>query len=183
MGIRAVTNVHRRAVFLDRDGVLNRAIVREGKPYPPRSVAELQIMPDALEALTALKAAGFLLIGITNQPDVARGLQRREVVETINAALLATLPLTDIFVCYHDDRDHCDCRKPLPGLLLQAARKYGVTLSDSIMIGDRWRDVEAGRRAGCGTVLLDYGYAERQAENPPDCTVDSLSEAAVWILR
>jgi D-glycero-D-manno-heptose 1,7-bisphosphate phosphatase len=178
-----VTNVPRRAVFLDRDGVLNRAIVREGKPYPPRSLAELQILPDAQNTLTALKAAGFLLIGVTNQPDVARGTQRREVVEAINAALLATLPLADILVCYHDDPDHCDCRKPLPGLLLQAASRYGVTLSASVMIGDRWRDVEAGRRAGCRTVLLDSDYAERKAENPPDCTVRSLSEAAAWILQ
>jgi D-glycero-D-manno-heptose 1,7-bisphosphate phosphatase len=131
----------------------------------------------------ALKAAGFLLIGVTNQPDVARGTQRREVVEAINAALLATLPLADILVCYHDDRDRCDCRKPLPGLLLQAASRYGVTLSASIMIGDRWRDVEAGRRAGCRTVLLDCGYAERKAKSPPDCTIRSLSEAAAWILQ
>ncbi len=183
MGVGTVTNIPSRAVFLDRDGVLNRAIVREGKPYPPRSLAESQILPDARDTLTALKAAGFLLIGVTNQPDVARGTQRREVVEAINAALLAALPLADILVCYHDDRDNCDCRKPLPGLLLQAASKYGVTLSASIMIGDRWRDVEAGRRAGCRTVLLDYGYEERKAESPPDCTVRLLSEAAAWILQ
>jgi D-glycero-D-manno-heptose 1,7-bisphosphate phosphatase len=178
-----VTNVPNRAVFLDRDGVLNRAIVREGKPYPPHSLAELQILPQAQDTLTVLRAAGFLLIGITNQPDVARGTQRREVVEAINATLLAALPLTDILVCYHDDGDHCDCRKPRPGLLLQAAGKYAVTLSASFMIGDRWRDVEAGRRAGCRTILLDSGYKERPAESPPDCIVHSLAEAAAWILR
>lgn len=172
-----------QAVFLDRDGVLNRAVVREGKPYPPASLSELHILPGTADALVALQAAGFLLIGITNQPDVARGSQRREVVEAINAVLLAALPLAEILVCYHDDRDRCVCRKPQPGLLFQAAATYGIDLPSSFMIGDRWRDVEAGRRAGCRTVLLDYGYGERRAESPPDCTVSSLPEAAAWILH
>ena len=170
------------AVFLDRDGVLNRAIVRNGKPYPPATLAELQILPAAPDALVALQAAGFLLIGVTNQPDVARGTQQREVVEAINAALLAVLPLSEILVCYHDDQDRCSCRKPRPGLLLQAATRYAIELSSSFMIGDRWRDVEAGRRAGCRTVLLDCGYEERAAQSPPDCTVHSLPEATAWIL-
>ena len=178
-----MTAAARQAVFLDRDGVLNQALVRHGKPYPPASLAELQIVPDAPEALAALQAAGFLLIGVTNQPDVARGTQRREVVEAINAALLATLPLAEILVCYHDDGDGCACRKPQPGLLLQAAATYAIDLPSSFMVGDRWRDVEVGRRVGCRTVLLDYGYRERSPESPPDCTVRSLSEAAWWILR
>jgi len=152
-----MTTAARQAVFLDRDGVLNQALVRHGKPYPPASLAELQIVPEAPEALAALQAAGFLLLGVTNQPDVARGTQRREVVEAINAALLATLPLAEILVCYHDDGDGCACRKPQPGLLLQAATRYCLTLPASFMIGDRWRDVEVGRRVGCRTVWLDYG--------------------------
>ncbi len=177
-----MTRPGRSAAFLDRDGVLNRAIVRNGKPYSPASLAEFQILPDALPALQALKASGFLLIGATNQPEVVRGTQRREVVETMNEALLAALPLDDILVCYHDDGDGCACRKPLPGLLLQAAARYTIDLSASFMIGDRWRDVDAGRRAGCATVLIDYGYDERKAEKPPDYTAHSLSEAAAWIL-
>ncbi len=177
-----MTKPSRRAVFLDRDGVLNRAIVQNGKPYPPASLAELVIFPDALKSLSALKERGFLLIGVTNQPDVARGTQHRRVVEAINAALLAALPLQEIYVCYHDDRDGCLCRKPLPGLLMQAAAKYSIALPFSFMIGDRWRDVEAGHRADCATILIDHGYEEKKAENPPDSTVHSLSEAAAWIL-
>lgn len=173
-----------KAVFLDRDGVLNRAMIRDGNPYPPDTLAELQILSDAPGALRALSAAGFLLIGVTNQPDVARGTQRREVVEAINAALLATLPLHEILVCYHDDRDGCDCRKPLPGLLLQAAATHAIDLSSSFMIGDRWKDVETGRRAGCATVLIEYGYAETGPDrHRPDHVVHSLSEAAERILN
>ena len=174
----------RTAAFLDRDGVLNRAVVRNGRPYPPATLAELQILPDAPRALQALKAAGLLLIGITNQPDVARGTQRRDVVEAINAALLAALPLDDMLVCYHDDGDACDCRKPRPGLLIQAATKHGIDLASSFMIGDRWKDVEAGRRAGCTAILIDYGYAESGPDGcSPDRAVRSLSEAAAWILN
>jgi D-glycero-D-manno-heptose 1,7-bisphosphate phosphatase len=172
----------RRAVFLDRDGVLNRAIVRNGRPYPPATPAELEIVPGAAEALAALRSAGFLLIGATNQPDVVRGTQRREAVEAINAALMAALPLDDLLVCYHDDGDGCRCRKPAPGLLLEAAGRYSIDLAGSFMVGDRWRDVEAGRQAGCATVFIDCGYSERAPEVGPDLTVRSLAEAAVWIL-
>jgi len=173
----------RRATFLDRDGVLNRAIVRNGTPYPPRGLAELEIVPDAPTALADLRAAGFLLIGITNQPDVTRGTQRREVVEAINGVLLAALPLDEILVCYHDDRDECDCRKPLPGLLNQAAARWAIDLSSSFVVGDRWKDIEAGRRAGCATVLIGHGYAEAEPWYLPDYRASSLSEAASWILR
>jgi D-glycero-D-manno-heptose 1,7-bisphosphate phosphatase len=183
MGVSTVTQNAHRAVFCDRDGVLNRAIMKAGKPYPPTSLAELQIMPDALPTLTILKNAGFLLLGVTNQPDVARGTQSREVVEAINSTLLRTLPLSEILVCYHDDGDGCVCRKPQPGLLLQAAAHYGIRLSDSFLIGDRWRDVEAGQRAGCKTVLLDYGYSERKSEQPADCIVASLADAVTWIMQ
>ncbi len=174
----------RRAVFLDRDGVLNRAIVRNGKPYPPAALRELEIVPDAPAALRALKAAGSLLIGVTNQPDVARGTQRREVVDAINAALLAGLPLDEMLVCYHDDGDGCACRKPSPGLLIEAAARHGIDLSGSFMIGDRWKDIEAGRRAGCATILIGHGYAEAgPGGGPPDYTAHSLADAAAWILN
>jgi D-glycero-D-manno-heptose 1,7-bisphosphate phosphatase len=183
MGIGAVTrNVRRRAIFLDRDGVLNRAIVRNGKPYPPASLAELEILPGVPEALAMLKDAGFLLIGATNQPDVARGVQSQEVVESINAALMDALPLLEISVCYHDDSAPCECRKPRPGLLLYATQSYGIDRSASFMVGDRWRDIEAGRRAGCRTILLDYHYDEQEPSDPPDCRVLSLLEAIPWIL-
>jgi transaldolase len=172
----------RRAVFLDRDGVLNRAIVRDGKPYPPASVSELEVLPGVPDALARLRAAGFRLIVVTNQPDVARGAQTREIVEAMHAELLIRgLPIDSFRVCYHDDGDGCDCRKPKPGLLVSAARDEGVDLATSFMVGDRWRDVEAGRRAGCGTVFIDGGYAEAE-RSQPDVRVRSLVEAADWIL-
>lgn len=174
----------RRAAFLDRDGVLNRAPVKDGRPTSPATLAGLEVLPDVPEALRALKAAGLLLIAVTNQPDVARGRQRREVADAINAALCAALPLDDLLACFHDDADDCDCRKPRPGLLTRAAARHGIDLATSYMIGDRWRDVEAGRRAGCTAILIERGYAERGPGGPgPHRTVRSLAEAAEWILE
>jgi len=178
-----VSGPRRRATFLDRDGVLNRTVVRNGYPGPPAALAELEVPPDVPGALARLKSAGLLLVAVTNQPDVARGTQQRDVVDSINMALRAALPLDDMLVCYHDDRDGCDCRKPQPGLLVQAAARHGIDLSASFMVGDRWKDVEAGRRAGCASILIDHGYPEGGRDRcSPDRTVRSLSEAAAWIL-
>lgn len=173
----------RPAVFLDRDGVINRAIVREGKPYPPSSVQELEILPQVASALLDLKAQGFALFIITNQPDVARGAQTRHTIEAMHETLASSLPIDDIFVCYHDDADECVCRKPKRGLLLEAQREHNIDLSRSFVVGDRWRDIDAGHNAGCQTVLIDYGYRERKPAKPPEATVRSLREAADWILR
>ena len=169
----------RPAVFLDRDGVVNRAIVRNRKPYPPASVDELVILEGVPEALRRLKAAGFALVVVTNQPDVARGTTPRATVEAINDALGRALPIDEFRVCYHDDRDDCACRKPAPGLLLQAPV---YPMADSVMVGDRWKDIEAGRRAGvAAAILVDAGYDERSASDP-DLRVPSLSDAVDWIL-
>lgn len=170
-----------QAVFLDRDGVLNRVIVRDGRPYPPASVEELEVLPGVEQALRRLKRAGFRLIVVTNQPDVATGRQRREVVEAIHARLRQAMPLDDIRVCYHVDEDGCTCRKPKPGLLLEAARAWQVDLAQSVLVGDRWRDIEAGKAAGCQTILLRNGYEERQPR-APDAVVASLLEASEVIL-
>jgi D-sedoheptulose 7-phosphate isomerase len=172
----------RPAVFLDRDGVLNRAAVRDGKPLPPPGIEEFELLPDVASSLLDLKAHGFALFVITNQPDVARGTQTRAAVERIHQMLSSSLPIDDIFVCYHDDADQCACRKPLPGLLFEAQRKHNVDLSRSFFVGDRWRDIDAGHAAGCKTVLIDYGYRERKPAQPPEATVRSLREAADWIL-
>lgn len=178
MGIHTLKQ---RAVFLDRDGVINRAIVREGKPYPPADLSELEILPGVPEALKRLHEAGFRLIVVTNQPDVARGAQTRAAVEAMHAALLAHgLPIDSFRVCYHDNANQCNCRKPAPGLLLAAAQEENIDLSASFMIGDRWRDVEAGRRAGCATLFVDYHYAEPE-QSQPDARVKSLAEAVEWI--
>jgi D-sedoheptulose 7-phosphate isomerase len=173
----------RPAVFLDRDGVLNRAVVRDGKPFPPPSdVEELELLPDVASSLRDLKAHGFSLFVITNQPDVARGTCTRESVEALHQTLASSLPIDDIFVCYHDDNDHCACRKPKPGLLFEAQRKHNIDLEGSFMVGDRWRDIDAGHSAGCKTILIDYGYRERKSAQPPEATVRSLREAADWII-
>ena len=174
--------VSARAVFLDRDGVLNAAVVRDGRPYPPQRVDELVILPGVRAALDELRRAGFVLLVVTNQPDVARGAQTREVVEAIHARLRAELPLDAIYCCYHDDADACACRKPAPGLLLDGARAFGVDLAASFMVGDRWRDIEAGAAAGCRTVFVDHQYRERQPR-AFDARVASLSEASAWILE
>lgn len=171
----------RRAVFIDRDGVINRAEVREGKPYPPADLAVMELLPGVPAALQALHAAGWMLIVVTNQPDVARGTTARSVVEAINEHLYQTLPLDEIRTCYHDAEDGCKCRKPLPGALLAAAQEHYIDLGRSFMVGDRWRDVEAGQRAGCMTVFIDYGYSEKQPELF-DYRVKSLQEAATIIL-
>ena len=170
-----------RAVFLDRDGVLNRAIVRDGRPYPPATLEAFEILPGVFEAVRKLSDAGFLLIGATNQPDVSRGTQRREVIEAMNSQLLDKMPITTILVCYEDGED-CPRRKPNPGLLLEAAEMYRIDLARSFMVGDRWRDVEAGRRAGCRTVFIDLGYAERRPQPDADYTASNLLDAAHWIL-
>ena len=172
----------RRAVFLDRDGVINESIVRNGKPYPPTHLNEVRLVAAATESLKQLKECGFLLIVVTNQPDVRRGTTPKQTVEQIHAALQSQLPIDDFFVCYHDDEDRCQCRKPLPGLLLEAARKHGINIGQSLLIGDRWRDIEAGVAAGCRTVLIDYGYKEQKSKHLPDATVFSLAEAVNWIV-
>jgi D-glycero-D-manno-heptose 1,7-bisphosphate phosphatase len=171
----------RPAVFLDRDGVLNAPCVVGGRPFPPASVDALRVLPGAREAVLRLRSAGFAIVVVTNQPDVARGTQTQEAVEAINAALAAQISIDAFKVCYHDDADECSCRKPKPGLLEQAAADMRLDLSRSFMIGDRWRDIEAGRRAGCRTILIDWRYGEPQAEQP-DARVASLAEAADWIL-
>jgi D-sedoheptulose 7-phosphate isomerase len=173
----------RRAVFLDRDGVINRAFVRDGKPFPPPTQQELEVLPGVPEALHELKSHGYELLVVTNQPDVGRGKQSREALDAMHRALRASLPLDDILVCCHTDQDKCDCRKPLPGMLLEAARKHNIDLASSFMVGDRWRDVDAGYNAGCRTILIDYGYSERPPDREPDLRVSSLREAADWIIR
>jgi D-glycero-D-manno-heptose 1,7-bisphosphate phosphatase len=179
--VNLISNNSLRAVFLDRDGVLNRVLIREGKPYPPHNLAEVEILPGVQEALLALKAAGFILITVSNQPDVARGTLKREVVNSINHYLGERLPIDRFIMCFHDSSDECVCRKPKPGMLLEGAQEFNIDLSRSYMVGDRWRDVDAGKNAGCKTIFIDYGYDEPQPESF-DFVAVSLHEAAKLIL-
>ena len=169
--------MRRAAVFLDRDGVINRPIIRSGKPYSPGSLGQLEVLPGVGEALASLSAHGYCLVVVTNQPDVARGLISRADVDAMNDWLLASLPLQAVLTCVHDEADRCDCRKPLPGLITRAAKELRLDCSASYLIGDRWRDIEAGRRAGCKTFFVDCGY-EEQAPETFDFRVSSLLHAS-----
>lgn len=184
MAETGVTPGKHPAVFLDRDGVINRALEHGKKPYPPSSLAEFEILPGVAEACAKLKAAGFLLVVATNQPDVGRGTMRQAAVEAIHAFMCSRLPIDRVEVCYHpgQGQSHCDCRKPRPGMLLRAARDLDIDLRRSWMIGDRWRDIDCGHAAGCGTIFIDRGYAE-ELRQMPDFRVPGLPEAAEIILR
>ncbi len=173
--------MRRRAVFLDRDGVINRAPVRDGVPHSPGSFEALELLPQVAASLDALRAYGYALIVVTNQPDVARGRSSRAAVEQMHARLRRNLRLDAILTCYHDNADDCDCRKPRAGLLLRAAAELAIDLPASFMIGDRWRDIEAGRSAGCCTFFVDYDYRETRPALF-DYRVESLAEATDIIL-
>lgn len=170
-----------RAVFLDRDGVINRAVVKERRPFPPASLDQFELLPGVIDAVARLKAAGFCIIVVTNQPDVATGVQQRQVVEAMHDWIRRELQVDDIKVCYHMDQDNCRCRKPRPGMLQEAARERSLDLPSSFMIGDRWRDIAAGQAAGCKTLLIKRDYDERTPD-APNAVVDSLLEATDLIL-
>jgi D-glycero-D-manno-heptose 1,7-bisphosphate phosphatase len=171
-----------KAVFLDRDGVINANLVRDGKPVAPTTLDEFRIFPDAAAAAQRLKDAGFLLIVVTNQPDVTTGRTPKATMEAMHAEIRRLMPIDDFMICFHTDADNCDCRKPKPGLIFDAATKHGIDLASSTMIGDRWRDVLAGQAAGCRTIRIDHGMAEDRP-SAPERTVKSLTEAAVYILH
>ena len=164
------------AVFLDRDGVLNRPVVREGKPYPPQSVADFEVYPEAAAAVRKLRGMGFVVCVVTNQPDVARGAQTLAEIEAMHRRLRYEAGIEHFYICLHDDADRCDCRKPKPGLLTRAAADLGILLAGSYMIGDRWRDVDCGRAAGCRTIFIDRGYSE-SLRAQPDFRAGDLGEA------
>ncbi|MEQ8345873.1 MAG: transaldolase [Sneathiellaceae bacterium] len=169
----------KRAVFLDRDGVLNRAFLVGGKPMPPPDLSAFEINPGVAEACARLRDAGWLLIVATNQPDVAKGTQRREVVEAMHDRLRAELPLDAIKVCWEQDGPACTCYKPKPGMLLEAARDFDIDLDASVMVGDRWRDIGAGQNAGCYTILVNHGWPEPRLKVPDALCADLLQAADI----
>jgi D-glycero-D-manno-heptose 1,7-bisphosphate phosphatase len=176
-----VTNVRRPAVFLDRDGVLNKSVFRDGVSSPPNSLDDFELLPGVREAVGQLKGAGYVLVVVTNQPDIARATQDRSVVDAINAVVQRELGVDAILVCPHDDVDDCACRKPKPGLLLEAMERFDLDPDRSVMVGDRWRDVAAGRAAGCRTVQVGSLDEGGQSVAPTARCVD-LADAASWIL-
>ena len=167
----------KKSVFLDRDGVINKAYIKDGLPQSPNSLNELKILPGVRESIIKLKKLNFICLMVTNQPDVSRKKIDKNSVIQMNNFLKNEIALDDIFVCYHDDSDNCNCRKPKPGLLLQAGKKWDVDLKKSFMIGDRWRDIQAGEKVGCKTIFLDYKYNEKKPKKP-DFVSDSLLNAS-----
>ncbi len=170
----------KKAVFLDRDGVINKAFIKDGLPLSPNSLDELEILPGVKESVLRLKKLNFICLVVTNQPDVSRGKINKNTVIKMNNFLKKEIKLDDIFVCYHDDKDNCNCRKPKPGLLLQASKQWDVNLKKSFIIGDRWRDIQAGEKVGCKTIFLDCKYKETKPEKP-DFITDTLLNATYII--
>ena len=167
----------KKSVFLDRDGVINKVYIKDGLPRSPNSSNELKILPGVRESIIKLKKLNFICLMVTNQPNVSRKKIDKNSVIQMNNFLKNEIALDDIFVCYHDDSDNCNCRKPKPGLLLQAGKKWDVDFKKSFMIGDRWRDIQAGEKVGCKTIFLDYKYNEKKPKKP-DFVSDSLLNAA-----
>lgn len=178
MGIRPLS----AAVFLDRDGVINRITVAKGVPHPPSALKEFVFLPRVEAACRRLERAGLKLAVVTNQPDVARGTQTRLRVTAMNARVKARLPVKGVLTCFHDNADGCLCRKPKPGLLRLAAKRWRLDLKRSFMVGDRWSDVEAGRAAGCRSILIKKSYSQA-GRCRPDWTARDLAGAAEIILR
>jgi len=169
-----------KAVFLDRDGVINRPIIKNGRSYGPTKLKDFRLFPKVKNSIKSLKKKGYKVFIVTNQPDVSRGKIKKEIVIEMHKYLLSRVKPDDIFVCYHDDHDYCKCRKPKPGLLLDAAKKWNIDLKNSYIIGDRWKDIQAGKYAGCKTIFIDLNYRETKPKNP-DFITDSLLNAVHFI--
>ena len=171
-----------KGVFLDRDGVLNKAIVRNGKPFPPANDKEFEVLEGVEEALILLRNSNFKIIVVTNQPDLSRGKITLEQVNHFHSILQEKLNIHDFYICPHDDFHECLCRKPKPGLITKSALENKVDLSNSYLVGDRWRDIEAGQSAGCKCFYISSGYKERLPLEPY-LEVQSLLEASKIILE
>lgn len=164
-----------KAIFLDRDGIINKVIIRNGKPSSPRRFEEFRFLPNVKKNLKIFKKMGFLNIIFTNQPDVSRGFLEIEELEKMHKLIAEKLPVDDIKFCPHDDSDNCPCRKPKPGLILQAVKKWSIDLKKSYVIGDSWKDMGAGRAASCQTIMIKRKYNKDLKDY--NFKVNSLKEA------
>lgn len=170
-----------RAVFLDRDGVINQSIVVDNVPKPPANFSDVKILDGVIESIQYLRENNYLPIVVTNQPDVARGVTTSVQVEKIHDQIKSLTCIEHFYTCFHDDPDQCLCRKPLPGLIIKAAVDLNVDLSGSYLVGDRWRDIAAGNAAGCTSFFIDYSYAEKPP-TLPYIKVNSLLQAVKMII-
>ncbi len=172
----------RRAVFLDRDGVLNQLVAHNGRAVAPRALAEFALLPGVAAAVAALRSAGLLAVVVTNQPEVARGRLDPTELARMHNRLQQAVPVDAIYICPHDDADGCACRKPKPGLLRRASRDWNLSLGTSFLVGDTEKDLAAGRAAGCATILIASAESPR-AEAAADFVVRDLPAAAELLLR
>lgn len=175
-----------RAVFLDRDGVLTIPEFRNGRSFAAQTLETFQFYPNAADAVNQLKSAGFIVIVVTNQPDVGAGIIPRHLIDTMHERLRAAMPVDDVEVAI-ETRDQAgglptDRRKPGIGMLMSAAKRWNIDLNSSYMVGDRASDVEAGRAAGCTSVFIDLGYTSELVATGQAVTVNSVGEAAAWIV-
>jgi D-glycero-D-manno-heptose 1,7-bisphosphate phosphatase len=172
-----IKNVSRRAAFLDRDGVINKSLIRSGIPVPPRDYGEVTIIEGVTDSLNLFRKNGIIPVVITNQPDVSRGITTMETAESINELIRHLTGIEHFYICFHDNFDNCNCRKPKTGLILNAVRDLKINLGDSFVVGDRWRDIKAGQSLGMRSYFIDYSYGETEPE-PPFMRVSSLREVA-----
>lgn len=173
-----MTDVKGRAgVFLDRDGILVDAPVVKGSPTSARSMRDLRLIPDAVDLCRGLALVGIPTFMFTNQPDISRGLLAREIVDAQNDFVATQCALTSVRVCPHDEIDKCQCRKPRPGMILDLAEEFELDIPSSVVVGDRWRDIDAGNAAGARTIFVDYGYTERKPQDAT-ATVTSMRDVA-----
>ena len=170
----------KRAAFFDRDGTLNLPTIRDGRAYAPLSEADFRIYPEAKEALTLVNEAGLVNLVVTNQPELATGDLNPESLKAMHKTLRDALPIEAVYVCPHHSSEGCECHKPGPKLLLQAAEEWDLDLGSSFLVGDRWRDILAGDNVGCTTILIDRPYS---GDCNPHYRVPDLKSAADCILQ
>jgi len=174
--IKNINFRNRKAIFLDRDGTLNKAYIENGLPISPSSLNKFKIIKGVKKSINRLKKLNFLCILITNQPDVFRGKISKKTVVKMNSYIKKKIKLDDMFVCYHDNEHNCSCRKPKPGLLVKASKKWKIDLNKSFMIGDRWKDILAGKKVGCKTIFINNNY-KNDKKVKADFTFKSLLKA------
>jgi len=171
-----------KAVFLDRDGVINKPIIIDGKSYAPRLLKDFKIFPKVKSDVKKLKDKGFKVLVITNQPDIGNKLLKKSTLKEMHSILKAKVPLDKIYFCPHTRNDRCKCRKPKPGMIIKASNELKIDLKESYVVGDRKIDIDAGIKAGCKTIFVNNNYYEKKPTKQKK-NVKSLHDAVKYILK